>query len=426
MSKLNFANRVRIDRTFLEPKPRATQKAQKGPKGKRNSRRAEELEEQEYNKVTYPVWALPTSRAPKSTMDFEWPTFNTHKEHIKGFTELAKGLTITEAFEAGYGIKINIDPKIKAQVDNAPSELHVGDELEMNVRNIDKRGVEFDCPNLKQQISSCVNLNRFETFKHFIPKDPIKVRVVSSTREKVVVDPLSPMLDEWMKPILENPGIQRVIAEPQTIMVKDLKLTKGGFVGRAVIPNISRYLAEDYTIEAFIPGSQIVLNIEDDFNKWVGKTVYAFVTNYIPKPGNINQMSLICSVKEYLKFIGERNMMDLYDKWCDDGKEWEVLSREVLSGRVTGIINSSKKCGVFVEVPALNITGMVNVKAEELVNYKPGDRVGVRLTNFEENVYYDDTWKQLRHEEPYRVENGILTKCNLKPVLGFVTDAQPA
>jgi len=424
MSKMIFANRVRIDCTFLEPKPRTTQKVQKGPKGKRNPKLVEEPEE--YTKVSYPVWTLPQSRAPKSTMDFNWPNYNSDRGHIKALTEASKGLTITEAFETGYGIKINVDPKVKAQVDSAPAELHVGDVLEMNIRNVSKHGVEFDCLNLKQQITSCVNLNRYETFKHYIPEDPIKVRVVSSTREKAVVDPLSPMLDEWLKPILENPDIQRVINTPQTIEVKDLRLTKGGFVGRAVVPNISRYLSEDYTVEAFIPGSQIVLNIEDDFNKWVGKTVQAFVTNYIPKPGNINQMSLICSVKEYLKFVGERNMIDLYGKWCDDGINWKVISLEVLSGRVTGIINSSKKCGVFVEVPALSITGMVNVKAEELVNYKPGDRVGVRLTNFEENVYYDDTWKQLRHEEPYHIENGILTKCNLKPILEFVNNAQPA
>ncbi len=422
MSKNIFANRVRVDHTFLEPKPRATQK---GPKGKRNSKQAEEPEEQEYIRVAYPVWTTPTSRAPESTMDFEWPKYDT-KDKIKVFTEAAKGLTIIEAFKAGYGIPIHVDPKIEHQVNDAPAELRVGDVLEMNIRNISKHGVEFDCLNFKQQITSCVNLNRFETFKHFIPKDPINVRVVSSTREKAVVDPLSPMLDEWLKPILENPDVQRVIDAPQTVEVKDLRLTKGGFVGRAVVPNISRYLSEDYTIEAFIPGSQIVLNIEDDFNKWVGKTVHAFVTNYIPKPGNINQMSLICSVKEYLKFIGERNMVNLFGKWCDDSKEWDVLSREVLSGRVTGIINSSKKCGVFVEVPALSITGMVNVKAEELVNYKPGDRVGVRLANFEENVYYDDTWKQLHHEEPYHIENGILTKCNVKPVLEFVADVRPA
>ena len=424
MSKMIFANRVRIDRTFLEPKPRAAQKVQKGPKGKKNIKQVEEPEE--YLKVIYPVWSLPQSRAPKSTMDFNWPKYNTSKGHIKGFTEASKGLTITEAFEAGAGIKIHVDPKIEHQVNNAPAELHVGDELEMNIRSISKYGVEFDCLNLKQQIISSVNLNRFEAFKHFLPEDPVKVRVVSSTREKAVVDPLSPMLDEWLKPILADADCQRVMAAPQTIEVKDLKLTKGGFVGRAVIPNISKFVGEDYTIEAFIPGSQIVLNIEDDFDKWVGKSVQTFVTTYIPKPGSINQMSLICSVKEYLKFIGECNMVSLFGKWCDDGKDWEILSREVLAGRVTGIINSSKKCGVFVEVPALNITGMVNVKAEELVNYKPGDHVGVRLTNFEENTYYDDTWKQLRHEEPYHIENGILTKCNLKPVLEFVTAARPA
>ena len=165
MSKIIFANRVRVDRTFLEPKPRTTQKPQKGMNGKKNSKRVEEPEEQEYCKVIYPIWALPESRAPKSTKDFEWPKYNTSKGHIKDFTELSKGLTIIEAFEAGHGVKIHVDPKIENQVNNAPAELHVGDVLEMNIRNINKHGVEFDCLNLKQQITSCVNLNRYEIFK---------------------------------------------------------------------------------------------------------------------------------------------------------------------------------------------------------------------------------------------------------------------
>jgi len=424
MKKGILAGRVRVERMFLEPTPASKQKAQqKGKKGKRD-RRAED-DEQEMMKVFYPVWTRIASKAPKSVEEIQWPAYPREIQRIKENSTQMAELTISEAFSKTYGIDIKVDTRIAAQINNAPAELKVGDIIEASIKAIDKHHVEFDCLNLKQQISSCVNLNRFENFKTFIPKDPIKLKVVMANHDKVVVDPLSPMLDSWLEPIIANPAIQRVLGAPQTIQVKDLRLTRGGFVGRAVIPNISKFVGEPYTIEAFIPGSQIVLNIEDDFNKWVGKSVYAFVTSYIPKPNSINQMSLICSVKEYLKFIGERNMVSLYGKWCDDGKEWETLSREVLAGRVTGIINSAKKCGVFVEVPALSITGMVNVKAEELVNYKPGDRVGVRLANFEENVYYDDTWKQLRHEEPYHIENGVLTACNLKPVLKFVTDARP-
>jgi hypothetical protein len=409
---------------FLEPTPASKQKAQqKGKKGKRD-RRAED-DEQEMMKVFYPVWTRIASKAPKSVEEIQWPAYPREIQRIKENSTQMAELTISEAFSKTYGIDIKVDSRIAAQINNAPAELKVGDIIEASIKAIDKHHVEFDCLNLKQQISSCVNLNRFENFKTFIPKDPIKLKVVMANHDKVVVDPLSPMLDSWLEPIIANPAIQRVLGAPQTIQVKDLRLTRGGFVGRAVIPNISKFVGEPYTIEAFIPGSQIVLNIEDDFNKWVGKTVNAFVTSYIPKPNSINQMSLICSVKEYLKFEGEQVLIKMFNQWCDDGKEWKATSHLVRQGKVTGIINSAKKCGVFVEVPELNITGMVSVKPDELVNYTPGQGVGVTISDFEENVYYDDTWKQLRHEAPYEREGNILTKCNLKPVLKFVTDAKP-
>ena len=86
---------------------------------------------------------------------------------------------------------------------------------------------------------------------------------------------------------------------------------------------------------------------------------------------------------------------------------------------MTGVINSSKKCGVFVEVPDLLITGMVKVSPEELVNYKPGDNVAVRLTSFDEETFYNKAVGQVQHVDPYVIEDGVLVKCNLKPILSW-------
>ena len=120
-----------------------------------------------------------------------------------------------------------------------------------------------------------------------------------------------------------------------------------------------------------------------------------------------------------MKFQGEKNLIDLFNLWCDASDEWKKVSQTPLEGRVTGIINSSKKCGAFVEIPSLNITGMVNLKPERLVEHKPGTAVKVNLCDFEENVYFDDTVNQLQHEIPYQIEDGVLVKCNLKPVFKF-------
>lgn len=136
------------------------------------------------------------------------------------------------------------------------------------------------------------------------------------------------------------------------------------------------------------------------------------------KPGT-GEMSLICSAKEVIKFQGELIMIRLFNSWCEDGEVWKTFAAETFEGKVTGVINSAKKCGVFIEIPHLNITGMVAVKPEELVHYKPHATVPVKITGFDEETYFDYTMQQVQHVVPYEIENGVLKKCNLKPILEF-------
>jgi ribosomal protein S1 len=255
--------------------------------------------------------------------------------------------------------------------------------------------------------------------------DEIKAVVTRVEKDKVVIDPLVPMVEDWLSPILKDPTIQKVIpnletgAAPKPIKVKDLQLTKGGFTGKAVIPSVSEFVGEDYVMEAFIPGSQIVLNITDNFGKFNGATVDVFVMNYMSKPGSRGEMSLICSAKEVIKFHGEINMIKLFNSWCEDGSVWKAVADMTFEGKVTGVINSAKKCGVFIEIPELSITGMVATKPEELVNYKPHMEVPVKITGFDEETYFDYATQQVQHVLPYEIEDGVLKKCNLKPILQF-------
>ena len=410
MAKNYLAGRTRVDVLFRERVKKAE------TKGKKNTKE----DQPEYKKVVYPVWRTSVHSAPKSVMNFEFPEFTSDKERIKHNSKITAHLTISEAFSKVYGVDIHVNPMIEAQINHAPVELRVGDVLDMCIKNITKDRVEFDCLNLKQMVSSSVNLGRYPNLDRSMLENCIKVKVVVATPEKVVVDPLFPILEEFLNPILANPISQRVMKYPRTVKVKDLKLTKGGFVGQAVIPSISKLIGEDYTIEAFIPGSQIVLNIADDFNNWVGKTVDAFITSYVPKSNAVGQMSLICSVKEYMKFIGECNLVEMFGDWCANSKRWDSISSQTWGGVVTGVIQSSKKCGVFVEIPALSITGFVTTRANKLGDYKPFKTVEVRITDFEEDVYFDDITKQLHHNDPYVITDGVLEKCNIKPVLQFV------
>ena len=346
---------------------------------------------------------------------FVWPEFNSDSERIKAYTKRYKDMSIVEAFEHAYGITIG---QVKEVVNNTPGEIRVGDELSLNILSITKNHVEFDAANYKAQILSSVNLHKYDRFKHNLPTDPIKVLVMDVQKDRVTVDPLAPVVNDYLNPILRNKNVQKVIGNPQSVRVKNLQLTKGGFTGKAVLPVVSQFVGEEYTVDVFIPGSQIVLNITDNFEQFVGKEVDAFIINYMNKPGS-NALSLVASAKELIKFRGECKLIELFKSWCEESEAWKKNLTSKYQGRVTGVINSSKKCGVFVEIPALDMTGLVPVEPDQLVNYKADTFVWVQLTGFDEEKKYNNITKQMEHVEPYVIEDGILVRCNIKPVLAF-------
>ena len=203
-----------------------------------------------------------------NTEAFVWPEFNSDSERIKAYTKRYKNMSIVEAFEHAYGITIG---QVKEVANDTPSEIKVGDELSLNVLSITKNHVEFDVANYKAQILSSVNLHKYDRFKHNLPLDPIKVLVMDVNKGRVTVDPIAPVVNGYLNPILANKNIQKVIGNPMSVKVKNLQLTRGGFTGKAVLPTVSDFVGEEYTVDVFIPGSQIVLNITDDFEQFVGK-----------------------------------------------------------------------------------------------------------------------------------------------------------
>lgn len=353
----------------------------------------------------------------KEKAAFVWPEFNSDKERIKAYSKRFKDVSISEAFENVYNVKFS---NVKDSVNFTPSEIKVGDELMLNVLSISKNHVEFDVANYKAQILSSVNLHRYDRFKHNLPTEPIKVLVMDVNKDRVTVDPLAPVVNDYLNPILRNKNIQKVIGNPKSVRVKNLQLTKGGFTGKAILPTVSKFVGEEYTVDVFIPGSQIVLNITDDFEQFIGKEIDVFIINYMSKPGS-NSLSLIASAKELIKFRGECKLIEMFNAYCDESDKWKEFESTIYNGRITGVINDqiSKKCGVFVEVPSLDTTGLVPVEPEELHKYKADMKVEVKLTAFDEKKKYNAITKQMEHVEPYIIEDGCLVRCNIKPVLTF-------
>lgn len=346
---------------------------------------------------------------------FVWPEFSSDSKRIKAYSNRYKSMSITEAFEKAYNVSL---AETKASVNNTPGEIRIGDTMMLNILSISKNHVEFDPANYKANISSSVNLHKYNRFKHNLPLDPVKVLIMNIDKDRVTVDPIAPIVNDYLNPILANKNVQKVVGAPKSLRVKNLQLTKGGFTGKAVLPTVSEFVGEEYTVDVFIPGSQIVLNITNNFEQFVGKEVDVFIINYMNKPGS-NALSLIASAKELIKFNGECKLIEMFNAWCEESEKWTQISESTFEGKVTGAINSSKKCGVFVEIPSLSMTGLVPVEPDQLVNYKTGSIVNVKITDFDEEKKFNPITKQLVHVEPYIIKDGCLTKCNIKPVLAF-------
>ena len=343
---------------------------------------------------------------------FEWPEFTSETERIKTYSRRFRNKSVVEAFQEVYGVDLT---GVDDRANDLPREYAVGDIIRTRIKSVTKDAVDFENINYKGTVVSSVNLYKYHRLRGGSPEE-INAVVTDVKKGRISVDPIKPMTDEWISDVVKHPEYQNVMGDPRTIKVKNLQLVEGGFLGKAVVPTTSQFVGDNVVVDAFIPGSQIVLNITDDFEQFVGKDVDAFVLNYIKRG---DTMSLICSVKSYLTFLGQERLIEMFNRWCEDSPRWEKYTKEIHGGRVTGVINTSKKCGVFVEITDLNITGMVKVAPEELVDYKPGDNVAVRVTSFEEETFFNREVQQVQHVDPYVIEDGVLMKCNLKPILSF-------
>lgn len=348
-----------------------------------------------------------------STEDVFSNPFRTERERIRHNSDLYKDVTIAEAFARAYQKEIS-NPLIGNET---PQDVVVGSILPLKITAISKQdGVIFDSGVHKDCFMTRNNLVRFGKFEKYLPAQPVPVRVVEVTPQGVQVDIFGPMLEEFILPRTKNPWIQNTLEDYIPVRVKNLKLVKGGYLGKAVIPNISEFVGEDFEIDAFIPGSQIVQNTTDNFEQFEGQDVDTFITAWIPKPGN-NGMSLVCSAKNLIKHRGNLNLCKIHSMWCETGPEWDDFVKKEWSGKITGVINSAKKCGVFVEIPELEITGMIHTKPSELVNFPAGQDILVHLVDFDEDKYYNEAVGQLQRKPPFEIERGAIKKVNIKPIL---------
>lgn len=334
----------------------------------------------------------------------EWPTYTEERSRIAHNSRYFKNKSINELYQDVY--KVNIE----SQIDNR--DVQLGDIIKLNILHIDKNGVIFDQSNIKETIKCNVKLYQYPNLVQHIFDRPIDFKVIEKNNNSITVDPFASMLDIWMEQHVNHLEYQKDISGSNFVEIQDLQLTRGGYVGKININNISEVFGKESYMKAFVPGSQIVLNIENDFNKWVGKTVRAHVMSYSTnaKYGDM----LIVSPKEYLTHIGNINIIYLFNQELEYQKlikqdpststENPVKNR-IFDGKITGICNTSKKCGVFVEIPFLNITGMLECTPDTINTYKRGSEISVSILNFD---------KKNPLKKPYEIKDNTLINCNLR------------
>lgn len=335
---------------------------------------------------------------------FECP-FKNDKERIRYMKDNYGHLSLAEQFAVFYGEEVNNTVKKNKRINN-PVNIEIGGSYKGIVTEISKNGIVFDVAGVKEEViskenfSDCMDAVQNYLLNH---ENELLFTVTEKKDNKYYVSVLEGYYRSWQK------QIEKAIEQRAAINVHIDSLVRGGYMCHTDIWTISELTGKTYTSAVFIPGSNIVLNIENDFERWLGKDVQAVPQKFTKfrSFGRPTENSLMASRKMVLKILGMKNMYEIYTR-AKLGERPDVkYVPEVFTGKVTGIINSNKKTGIFIEIEDKYITGLMPVDEANLLNYKPGDTVQVYIQEFE----------CMDGKEPFFIDRkNIIKACNLRPV----------
>ena len=335
---------------------------------------------------------------------FECP-FKNDKERIRYMKDNYGHLSLAEQFAVFYGEEVSNTVKKNKRINN-PVNIEIGSSYKGIVTEISKNGIVFDVAGVKEEViskenfSDCMDAVQNYLLNH---ENELLFTVTEKKDNKYYVSVLEGYYRSWQK------QIEKAIEQRAAINVHIDSLVRGGYMCHTDIWTISELTGKTYTSAVFIPGSNIVLNIENDFERWLGKDVQAVPQKFTKfrSFGRPTENSLMASRKMVLKILGMKNMYEIYTR-AKLGERPDVkYVPEVFTGKVTGIINSNKKTGIFIEIEDKYITGLMPVDEANLLNYKPGDTVQVYIQEFE----------CIEGKEPFFIDRkNIIKACNLRPV----------
>lgn len=361
------------------------------------------------------------SQVVVTSSGFVFPEFNNERERIKAFSKKFKSVDILDAFSKIY-TDLSVDknklhneagqPLYITPMSPVNDKVYFGQVIKFN-----KNGAEIYNPQFNERFITKEDFTKYPLFQNYLLNNQnqvyFKVKKINNMQNTVEVNVLEAYYDRWANDIIKMGEYKRPVE------VYDLRLMPGGFLGKIDIPYLSQMLGVPFFLDAFIPGSQIALNIEKNFSKWVDQKVDVIVNKFVKNNG---RWSIMVSRKKHLQNIGNINIAELFT--YKDNKE---TYKTIYDGVVTGIINTNQKCGIFVEIPSENFTGLVPCNPGELVKYRPGTDIKVRIKEFEvrENkkpIVYKrvlNTQNKQNKVQSKWEETDIIEYVNIKPIFDF-------
>ena len=340
--------------------------------------------------------------------DAEFPLFKNDAERIKYMKKAYGNMSIAKSFSIFYGIEVSQETKQNKSI-NMVQVIELGKIYSGVVKSFGKNGIIFEVPGVKDEIISKENLNDCaDSINNYLLNHNNKLlfEVREHKDNRYIVSIISAYYKQWTN------TINKAIQHEQGINVHIDSLVKGGYICHTDITPLCQLTGKTYTHSVFIPGSHIVLNIESDFDKWVGQDVMIVPQKFVEfrrdiKTGLIEN-SLVGSRKKVLQILGMNNIHQIYNKWLLASSDERVkYVPEIFEGTVTGIINSSNKTGIFVELNNKYITGLMPIDAMDLLDYHPGDPIKVKISEFEVQ----------EGKDPFVYnKKGTLMKSNVRPV----------
>ena len=334
--------------------------------------------------------------------------FKNDRERLKYMKSSGYGkIGIAKSFSIWYGLELN--PEVKqSQSINRVVTINVGETYLGEVKEFTKQGIVFSIPGVKEELICKENLTGCEDSiqNYLLTHDNKLLFEVRERKEgRYYVSIINAYYKHWMN------NINKAIQNENGIEVHIDELVRGGYVCHTSIDTLNTLTGRNYTHSVFIPGSHIVLNIERDFERWIGETVTIVPQKFVEfrkdmRTGEVEN-SLVGSRKRVLQISGMQYMYDIYQKFLLSQKEDANVTMDSFDGTVTGIINSSNKTGIFIELDNMFITGLAPIDAVDLLDYKPGDNVKVKIKEFEIQ----------EGKEPFVFnKKNRLVKCNIRPV----------